>query len=61
MRRASLFTAVSASLIASPVFAHPGDHASADSAHFIVQHGWAIAIVGVALVAGAAYLIKRKG
>ena len=61
MRRASLFTAIGASLIASPVLAHPGDHAGANSAHFIAQHGWAIAVIGVAIVAGVAFLIKRKG
>ena len=61
MRRASLFTAIGASLIASPALAHPGDHAAADTAHFLVQHGWAIAVVGLALAAGVAFLIKRKG
>ncbi len=61
MRRASLFTAVSASLIASPAFADAGAHHGADVGHFLVQHGWAVAIIGVAMVAGVAFLIKRKG
>lgn len=58
MRRTSLLTGLGATLLASPAFAHHGDQPS----HWLVQHGFGVAIAALAVIAGAAFIaMKRKG
>lgn len=63
MRRKSTLTGLGATLIATPAFAHVGDHGEQGAAHFMAEHGLAAGLAALAIVAafGALYFIKRKG
>ena len=63
MRRKSILSGLGATLLATPAFAHVGDHGEHGAAHFMAEHGMAAGLAALALVAGftALYVIKRKG
>ena len=46
--------------LASPAFAHPGDHSHAESTHFLVEHGVAAGLIALCVIAGAVYVAKRR-
>ncbi|MEL7232432.1 MAG: hypothetical protein AAGJ85_07975 [Pseudomonadota bacterium] len=63
MRRTSLVTGLGAALLAAPAFAHHGGHGGNDTSHWLVEHGMAAGLVGLALATALAafFMMKRKG
>ena len=61
MRKFSFPSAVGLCALATPAFAHPGDHGGESTAHFLSQHGIAAGLVLLALIAGGVVVAKRKG
>ena len=60
MRRYRLPSAVGLAALATPALAHVGDHAETGFAHHLAEHGVAAGLVALAVVAGAAIIIKRR-
>lgn len=61
MRRTSILSGAGAALLASPALAHVGDHGEHGAVHFLADHGIAAGLIALAIVAGAVFIIKRKG
>lgn len=62
MRRKSISLGMGVALFASPALAHVGDHGEHGIAHIMSEHGLAIGLVTVAIIAaGSIVFMKRKG
>jgi hypothetical protein len=62
MRRTSTFIGLGATLLATPAFAHVGDHGDKGVAHFMANHGIAAGLVALAIIGAATVIVfKRKG
>ncbi|MGJ8559796.1 MAG: hypothetical protein ACSHX3_06130 [Litorimonas sp.] len=62
MRRTSTFIGLGATLLATPAFAHVGDHGDQGVAHFLANHGMAAGLIALAILAtGTVIVLKRKG
>jgi len=61
MRRTSTLLGLGAALLATPAFAHIGDHGNQNVVHFLADHGVAAGLIALSVLAVSVYLIRRKG
>lgn len=61
MRRTSSLIGGGLALLAAPASAHVGDHGDHSVVHFLADHGIAAALITLAVLGAAVYLIRRKG